>query len=25
MGVLTKPFVMETLARRIIEMTGDES
>ena len=23
MGVLTKPFVMETLARRIIEMTGD--
>jgi signal transduction histidine kinase/CheY-like chemotaxis protein len=24
MGVLTKPFVMETLARRIIEMTGDE-
>ena len=25
MGVLTKPFVMETLARRIIEMTGDKS
>ena len=25
MGVLTKPFVMETLARRINEMTGDES
>jgi len=25
MGVLTKPFVMETLARRIIEMTGGES
>jgi signal transduction histidine kinase/CheY-like chemotaxis protein len=25
MRVLTKPFVMETLARRIIEMTGDES
>jgi PAS domain S-box-containing protein len=24
MGVLTKPFVMETLARRIIEMTGDD-
>jgi PAS domain-containing protein len=23
MGVLTKPFVMETLARRIIEMSGD--
>ena len=23
MGVLTKPFVMETLASRIIEMTGD--
>jgi len=23
MDVLTKPFVMETLARRIIEMTGD--
>jgi two-component SAPR family response regulator len=25
MRVLTKPFVMETLARRIIEMTDDES
>ena len=25
MGVLTKPFVMETLARRIIEMSGDAS
>ena len=25
MHVLTKPFAMETLARRIIEMTGDES
>ncbi|WP_426537983.1 ATP-binding protein [Bradyrhizobium sp. McL0615] len=25
MGVLTKPFVMETLARRIIEMTGDKT
>ena len=25
MGVLTKPFVMETLARRIIEMSGDTS
>jgi len=24
MGVLTKPFVMETLARRIIEMTSDD-
>jgi CheY-like chemotaxis protein len=24
MGVLTKPFVMETLARRIIEMAGDD-
>ena len=24
MRVLTKPFVMETLARRIIEMTGDD-
>ena len=25
MQVMTKPFVMETLARRIIEMTGDDS